>query len=188
MTTGSNPADSTTATVTKTTGGGILQRILTTSLLFVAMGFGGYFLGTQAQFSLQAEPKTFANLPGMSLLNPPVKRLYWLHSKGADRAGYMIRVLVNGQLVATFVKPDINVDITKHMKPGTNIIAYSATTLAADQKSDLRTAALTVELKSAEKKDEAPNKFEGGSGLDEYTRHVTDSGNFNEIHELLKVE
>ncbi len=187
MTSGSTPTDPAAATVTKTRGGGILQKIQIVFLLFVGVFFGGYFLGTQAQFHLQEDPKTLANIPGMSLLNPPVKRSYWLHTKGTERSGYMTTVVVNGQLVGKCFKPDTNIDITKFMKPGNDIIAFSAKSLPADQHGDAKSF-LTIEVRSGERKDGEPNKFEGGLGITEYTRHATDVGDFNDINELQKVE
>lgn len=187
MTTGSNPTDPA-PTVAKTKGGGILQKTQIVFLLLIGVFFGGYFLGTQAQFSLQSEPQTLSNIPGMALLNPPVKRMYWLHSKGTERSGYKITALVNGQPVGTFINPDKNVDITRYMKPGNSIVAFNAKCLPPDQHSNSKDACLTLEIKSAAKKEGEPNKFEVGQVITEYTRRATDTGDFNDINELQKVE
>jgi hypothetical protein len=190
MTTGSNPIDPASATVSKTRGGGIMQRILVVFLLFVGMFFGGYFLGTQAQFHLQANPAMVPEIPGMALLNPPVKRWYWLHTKGTPRAGYRIRVMVNGQLVGTFFEPETNTDITRYLKPGKNTISYTAKSLPRDQRDTSSSAGyLTIEFKSAPKKP-APdiNKFEGGDVLTEYTRHANEFQDFTDVNLFESIE
>ncbi len=191
MTSETNPTNPTasTATVSKTRGGGIMQRIQIVTLLLVGMFFGGYYLGTQAQFHLQENPSMVPEVPGMALLNPPVKRWYWLHTKGSARAGYRTRVMVNGQLVGTFFEPDTNVDITKFLKPGKNTISYSAKSLPADQRDSSAAGFLTIEFRSAAKKPAPePNKFEGGDVLTEYTRHANENQDFTDVNLFESIE
>jgi hypothetical protein len=178
------------ATPKTDSGAGTAQGALVLFLLLVGAGSGGYYLGTQANFNQMDPGRTAGAASGMAswfAFAPQMKRRYWIHTKGYERAGYTITVAINGQTVDKFYKPDVDVDVTKFIHPGKNLIAFDAKSLPLDQRQDNQSAYLTIELRSAEKKDQE-NAFEGGDILVEYTREVVDTQDFNDKKEFEPVE
>src|SRR4030095_12104690 len=143
---------------------------------------GCYYLATQANFSqLDGGQSTGAAAGPASwfAFAPQLKKQYWLHTKGYERAGYTITVSINGQAGGKFYKPGVDVDVTEFIHPGKNVIAFDAKSLPLDQRQDNQSAYLTIELRSAEKTDKE-NAFSGGDVLVEYTREVVDTQDFND--------
>jgi len=169
---------------------GTAQGVLVFCLLLVGAFSGGYYLGTQANFS-RMEGFQSGSAPGDLAswfgITPRLKKQYWLHTKGYDRAGYTITVAINGQTVDKFYKPDVDVDVTRFIHPGTNVISFSARSLPLDQRQDNQSAYLTIELRSAEKQDKE-NGLAGGDVLLDYTRALIETQDFNDKKEFEPIE
>jgi len=189
MTSGS-PSELTPVAITPKKGVSMVQKILLVVLLFIGFLFGGYYFGTQAQFKALAGGEASGNFPGMAMFDGSgnVKKWYWIHTKGWNRAGYQIMVMVNGQLVGNYYKPDVNTDVTKYIKPGRNKISFDAKSLPLDQRDGNKAADLVIELRSGEKKPNELNKFQGGDMLIEYKRLVTETENFHDVREFETIE
>ncbi len=167
---------------------GTWQAALVLFLVLVGAFSGGYYLGTQANFNQMGGGQSSGGGIGLpAWFGPQMKKGYWIHTKGYDRAGYTISVTLNGQTVDKFYKPDVDVDVTKFIRPGKNVIVFDAKSLPLDQRQDNQSAYLTIELRSAEKKDKE-NTFEGGDVVVEYTREVTDTENFTDKKEFEPIE
>ncbi len=163
---------------------GKLRVVLVVVLLFVGAFFGAYYFGTQAQFYNMTNPAGANNNPLLALLDPSsrMKKWYWLHTKGWDRAGYITTVIVNGLRVGRFSKPDVDVDITKLVRIGRNKVVFASQAQSADRRNDNSAASLTIQLKSVAKN--GGEKFKGGDTLFEYTRLVTDTDDCGDATEF----
>jgi hypothetical protein len=184
------PTNTSAETSTKEGGGGGQVAFL---MILMLVGFisGGYFFGTQLAF--QKMEGGNPSLGGFTLpsFGPgnSLKKVYWIESKGYDRAGYVINVAINGQPVEKFFKASQEVDITKYLKDGNNEITFDAKSLPLDQRDNNNSAYLTLELKSKEKPaDGKPPELSGGDTLLDYRRQVTDTDNFNDKREFQPIE
>ncbi len=177
--------------------GGTVQVVLLVVLLLIGFVSGGYYFGTQMNFKNLAggstpvgstndnETATFGGFSESSQL----KKAYWLKSGGYERAGFMIKVYLNGQFVGKFFKPDVIIECTKFLKPGHNTITFQAKSLPVDQRSDYATAHLDIDLKAGEKKmDGDTPRYENGDTLLDYSRKVTDTEDNKETKEFETLE
>jgi hypothetical protein len=169
---------------------GFWQGALLAFLLLLGAASGGYFFGTQMNFrQLEARQSEggLANLLVSFGLGPQMKKVYWIHSRGYERAGYTISVSINGQPVGKFYKPETDVDVTRYIHPGRNTIVFEAKSMPLDQRTDNSAANFTLELRSAEKP-EKDNQFRGGDVLLDYSRQVTDTEDFTDKREFEPIE
>ncbi len=162
-------------------------------LLFVAFISGGYYFGTQLNFSKLDNPQSDGGIGSLfaGMQSGNLKKWYWIHTKGWERAGYIVTVAINGQTVDKFSKPDVSVDVSKLVRLGKNSITYTAKSLPLDQRSDTQSAYLTVELMETPKKENEKIedfKFENGDLLVDYRREVTDTEDFNDTKTFEIVE
>ena len=179
--------------------GGAVQAILLVVLLLIGAVSGGYFAGTQMNFrKLQggdavgqsggAADNEIANFGGFSE-SAQLKKAYWVHTRGDDRAGYKIAVFINGQFLGKFYKSDVDVEATKYLKPGRNSITFDCKPLPLDQRSDYSGAYLDIQLKAGDKKmDGDKARFENGDTLVEYRRKVTETEEFKDTKEFETLE
>ncbi|HEY9870000.1 MAG TPA: hypothetical protein V6D08_12615 [Candidatus Obscuribacterales bacterium] len=169
---------------------GFWQGALVFLLMLLGAASGGYFVGTQMQFrQLQAGQSegSLSNLFASFGLGPQMKKVYWIHSRGYERAGYTIGVSINGQPVGKFYKPETDVDVTRYIHPGRNTIVFEAKSMPLDQRTDNSAANFTLELRSAERTDKE-NQLRGGDVLLDYTRQVTDTEDFKDQREFEPIE
>lgn len=164
---------------------GTVQVAVLVMLLIIAFVSGGYYFGTQANFKNMSgaggdtvgggsdnETATFGGFWESSQL----KKAYWLHSSGYERAGHKIKVYLNGNYVGKFFRPDETIECTKFLKPGRNNIVFDSRTLPVDQRQDYSGAFLKVQLLAGEKKmDGERPRFENGYTVMEIQRTVTDT-------------
>jgi hypothetical protein len=172
---------------------GTLQVVLLVVLLFIGFASGGYYLGTQMNFkkmtggdaASDSETATFGGFAESAQL----KKAYWLQSSGAEHAGHVIKVFLNGQFVGKFHKPDEQIECTKFMKPGRNTISIDTKSLPVDQRSDWSGAQLRVDLKAGEKiMDGEKARFEKGETIINFSRNVTDTDDAKETKEFETLE
>ncbi|MBX9667656.1 MAG: hypothetical protein K2X93_08570 [Candidatus Obscuribacterales bacterium] len=80
-----------------------------------------------------------------------LKKSYWIHTKGWDRAGYAINVFINNKSVGTFSTIDRLDDVTKLVKSGNNKIRFEAKALPESNRNDYTGAFFTVTLNQGTK-------------------------------------
>ncbi len=107
-----------------------------------------------------------------------LKRSYWIHTKGWDRAGYAINVFINNQSVGTFSTIDRLDDVTKLVKSGDNKIRFEAKALPEGNRNDYTGAFFTVSLNQGTKF--SAKGYKDAQTLVEYTRKVTDTEDFDD--------
>ncbi len=126
--------------------------LLILGLLLIAAAFGGYFWGVHQQ--LAPIKKVGPGTPG-AVIPPPIsassaskpapaasteaaepvahaKKKYWLSSSGQEYIGSSITVKVNDDPIDNFFGPGKNVDITSHVKHGTNTVECEVKNLGDD--------------------------------------------------------
>src|SRR5882672_8236746 len=100
----SEAADTTAGSSTKKGSISTGQVTALVVLLFVGFISGGYYFGTQLNFSKMENPQSDGGLGSLfsGFQSSNLKKWYWIHSKGWERAGYVITVAINGQTVDKF--------------------------------------------------------------------------------------
>lgn len=125
------------------------------------------------------EQKTPAAAPAVAQSSA---KKYWLTSQGADydHTGYSITVKVNDVVVDNFFGPGKTVDVTRHVKPGDNVVEFEAKSLGEDysKNSGDKSFALTVKLVSGPTVSE---NFKSSDELVTYSRNASEHKDFNDV-------
>lgn len=175
--------------------GSVVKGILILLVMLVCSGGFGFAVGYTQQFApmKKVAPTTAAAPADGSTTSaadpnakPALKRSYWISTKGWERAGYSIKVQINGTDVGTFQTPDRITEITKFVNLGNNKVRFTATALPAGNRNDYSGAYLTLNINQGDKF--SSTGYKNAEKLVEWTRKVTETDNFDEVQEFSIIE
>jgi hypothetical protein len=176
--------------------GSLGKGILVFLILLVCAGGAGFTVGYTQKFapvesvSPDAAPGAAATAgpgqPSSSAAPATLKKAYWIHTHGYDRAGYAIKVFINDQDVGTFQTPERLVEVTRFVKPGDNRIRFLARALPEGNRTDNPHAHLKLALYQGEKY--SSKGFKNGEKLVEYDRKVTETEDFDNSQDFTIIE
>lgn len=178
--------------------GNVAQGVLVLIILLLAVGGAGFGVGFTQKFAPieMVSPDTAATNKsaggdtesGASSSSTPasLKKAYWIHTKGWDRAGYAIKVFINDQPVGTFSTQDRLDDVTKYVKAGDNKIRFQAKALPQGNRNDYTGAYLTITLNQGSKF--SSKGYKDAQTLVEYTRKVSETDDFDDNMDFAVVE
>ena len=178
--------------------GSMVQGFLVLIVLLLCSGAAGFAVGYTQKFHPEEKvapgsggavtsATTGTDVSGSSTTTPAtLKKVYWIKTKGWERAGYAIKVQLNGNDVGTFQTPDRLQEVTKFVKPGENKIRFIAKSLPSGNRSDYDGSYLELNLFQGEKY--SSNGYKDGEKLVSYTRKITETEDFDTDQDFTVVE
>ncbi len=176
--------------------GSVVQGIMVLVVLLLCTGGLGFAVGYTQQFApvqkvapAAADSSSTAgtDVAGTSTVSPQLKKSYWISTKGYERAGYSIKVFLNGVDAGSFQTPDRIVDVTKFVHTGDNKVRFLAKALpAGNRTTEYASAYLNVSIYQGEKF--SSNGFKNGEKLVEYSRTITETQDFDDTQDFTIVE
>jgi hypothetical protein len=179
--------------------GSMVQGFMVLVVLLLCSGAAGFAVGYTQKFHPEEKvapgaggiaatsATTGTDVSGSSNTTPAtLKKVYWIKTKGWERAGYAIKVIINGNDAGTYQTPDRLQEVTKFIKPGENKIQFIAKSLPAGNRSDYDGSYLELNLYQGSKY--SSNGYKDGEKLVSYSRKITETDDFDDSQDFTVVE